>query len=74
MPLSDIKKILARIRDFSENAVISLSAFGEPLLHPDFLEAALEVINPNDENHKISLLIETDGLLVTEEISQKIYE
>ena len=72
MPLSDIKKILARIRDFSENAVISLSAFGEPLLHPDFLEAALEVINQNDENHKISLLIETDGLLVTEEISQKI--
>ena len=72
MALSDFQKILSQIKEFSEDAVISLSAFGEPLLHPDFLEIASEVINQNDDNHKISLLIETDGLLVTEELSSKI--
>ena len=36
MSLSDFKKILSQIKDFSENAVVSLSAFGEPLLNPDF--------------------------------------
>ncbi len=74
MPLSDFKKILSQIRNFSENAVISLSAFGEPLLNPEFLQFAIEVINQKDDSHKISLLIETDGLLVTEELAQKIAE
>ncbi|MBQ4378669.1 MAG: spiro-SPASM protein [Treponema sp.] len=72
MSLEDFKKILSQIKDFSENAVVSLSAFGEPLLNGEFLQFALEVINQNDENHKISLLIETDGLLVTEELASKI--
>lgn len=72
MALSDFQKIVSQIKDFSENAVISLSAFGEPLLNPEFLQFALEVINQNDQNHKISLLIETDGLLVCEELASKI--
>ena len=72
MDFADFKKILSQIADFSENAVISLSAFGEPLLHPEFLDFAAEVILQNDENHKISLLIETAGTLVTEEIASKI--
>ena len=74
MELSDFKKILGQIKSFSESAVISLSAFGEPLLNPEFLNFALEVINQNDENHKIQLLIETDGILVTEELASKIAE
>lgn len=74
MALPDFQKILSQIKDFSENAVVSLSAFGEPLLNPEFLQFALEVINQNDENHKISLLIETDGLLVCEELASKIAE
>lgn len=72
MSLPDFEKILSQIKEFSEDAVISLSAFGEPLLHPDFLEIVSLVINQNDENHKISLLIETDGLLLTESLSSKI--
>ncbi len=72
MSLNDFKNILSQIKTFSESAVISLSAFGEPLLNPEFLDFALEVINQNDEGHKISLLIETDGLLVTEELASKI--
>ena len=72
MALSDFKKILERITEFSENAVISLSAFGEPLLHPEFFDFVREILSANDENHTISLLIETDGVLVTEELSAKI--
>ena len=74
MALSDFAQILSQIKDFSENAVVSLSAFGEPLLNPEFLDFALEIIKQNDENHKIALLIETDGLLVTEEVASKIAE
>ncbi|WP_407428192.1 spiro-SPASM protein [Treponema sp.] len=72
MSLSDFKNILCQIKDFSENAVISLSAFGEPLLNPEFSEIAEEVLSQNDENHKISLLIETDGIFVTEALAEKI--
>lgn len=72
MAISDFNKILSQIKEFSEDAVISISAFGEPLLHPDFLQIVDQVINQNDQNHKISLLIETDGLLVSQEISSKI--
>ena len=74
MPFSDFKRIISQIKNFSENSVISLSAFGEPLLHPEFLNFVFEVVNQNDENHKISLLVETDGLLVSEEIALKIAE
>lgn len=74
MDFADFQKIIAQITDFSENAVISLSAFGEPLLHPEFLDFAAEVLSQNDENHHISLLIETDGLLVTDGLSAKIAE
>lgn len=72
MSFPDFQKIMSQITDFSENAAISLSAFGEPLLHPEFLDFALEVINQNDENHRLSLLIETDGLLLTEDLASKI--
>ena len=72
MSLSDFKKVISQVADFSENAVVSLSAFGEPLLNPEFIDIAGEVISKNDANHKISLLIETDGLLVSEELASKI--
>ena len=72
MALSDFKKILAGLKEFSENAVVSLSAFGEPLLNPEFFDFVSEILSSNDETHNISLLIETDGLLVSEELSSKI--
>ena len=72
MDINDFRKIVAQIRDYSENAVVSLSAFGEPLLNPSFVDFALEVVGKNDENHKISLLIESDGLLVSDEMAAKI--
>ena len=48
-----VKKIAA----FSEQAVVSLSAWGEPLLHPQFCDFAREVI----VHDGLSLLVETDG-------------
>ena len=72
MDINDFKKIIAQIRDYSENSVVSLSAFGEPLLNPSFVDFALEVLEKNDGNHRISLLIESDGLLVSDEMASKI--
>ena len=74
MSLEDFKTILNQITDFSENAVISLSAFGEPLLNPHFADIAREVLSKNNSEHKISLLIETDGLLITEELASNLLE
>lgn len=72
MPLSDFRRIMSEIAGFSESAVISLSAFGEPLLNPEFLDFALEVISMNDGSHRFPLLIETDGLLVTDALAAEI--
>jgi spiro-SPASM protein len=67
MPLDAVKKILAEAAEFSGEAVVSLSAWGEPLFHPDIehiIEAALS-------HSGLSLLIETDGSLVTEEFAER---
>ncbi|QEJ99736.1 spiro-SPASM protein [Treponema phagedenis] len=49
-----VKKIAA----FSEKAVISLSVFGEPSLHPDIVEIIQEILS----YPQLSVLIETSGL------------
>ncbi|MCR4823487.1 MAG: spiro-SPASM protein, partial [Treponema sp.] len=74
MDLADFKNLLAQIKEFSEDSTISLSAFGEPLLNPDFLSFAREVISQNSPENKIDLLIESDGLLLTEEIASNLSE
>jgi spiro-SPASM protein len=60
--------LVKKISDFSEDAVVGLSAWGEPLLHEKFLSFAEEVL----KRKKLSLLIETDGTLLTEELAEKI--
>jgi spiro-SPASM protein len=68
MSLSSFKKIVSQMADLSEQAVVALSAWGEPLLHPDFAEFVKEVLS-----HKgLSVFIETDGTLVTPELSSAI--
>ncbi len=70
MDFNSFKGLVKEIAEFSENAVIGLSCFGEPLLHSQFVDFALEVIS-----HKgLSLFIETDGLCITEKIASKISE
>ena len=68
MPLSAFKKIVSQIAGFSEKAVVSLSAFGEPLLHPDFVACVKEVLSHPD----LTVLIETDGTLVTQELAAEL--
>lgn len=68
MELSKFKALCGKIADFSEHAVISLSSWGEALNHPDFADFVEEVLS----HEGLSVLIETDGLLVTEELSSRI--
>ena len=70
MPLSKIQECLKKISDFSKEAWIAPSFFGEALLHPDFLKFAESLFSIKNLN----LLIETDGLCVSEEICQKLKE
>lgn len=62
------KNLLKKISDLSEKAVISLSSFGEPLFHPQFFDFVSEALKYDD----FSLLIETDGTLLSQDLTEKI--
>ncbi len=66
MPLSAFRELAARIADFSGDAVIALSLWGEPLLHPEFpgfIEAVLQ-------HPSLSVLVETTGIPLTPEMAE----
>lgn len=68
MSLEKFNGLVSQIADFSEDAVIGLSAFGEPLLEENISSYVESVL----KNRNLSVLIETDGTLVTEELADKI--
>ena len=68
MPFEKCSELIEQIADLSENAVISLSAFGEPLLHPDFLKIVEKILSYPG----LSVFFETDGLAVTPELCSKL--
>lgn len=68
LPLNEFKTLVKKISDYSGQAVVGLSLFGEPSLHPDFADFALEVLNYPD----LKLFIETDGLSFSEAHIKKI--
>lgn len=68
MALSDFKVLVKKIVDFSEEATVSLSLFGEPCLNQDFCDFAAEVL----KYEGLKLFIETDGLCFGEETAKKI--
>lgn len=68
MNLKDFKILVKKIDDFSKEAVVSLSLFGEPALNSDFTDFALEVL----KYPSLKLFIETDGLNFPTETAQKI--
>lgn len=70
MSFSDFKVFIEKASLFSEKAVVSLSAFGEPLLNKDFELFVRETLKYKN----LSLLIETDGTLLTEEMAKKLSE
>lgn len=66
--LSDFRKLVKKISLFSETAVVSLSAWGEAACHPDFVEMIRAVL----AEPALSVLIETDGLMISEETARNI--
>jgi spiro-SPASM protein len=65
MPLEQLKKIADEAAEFSGEAVVSLSAWGEALAHPDIC-AIIEAVLAHSG---LSLMIETDGSLVTRDFA-----
>lgn len=68
MEIGKFRKLAKKISDFSENAVVSLSLFGEPSLNPHFTDFASEVLS----YPRLSLFVETDGLSIKEDDAVKI--
>lgn len=68
MPLEKFREMVKKISLFSENAVVSLSAWGEACAHPNFVEIVKAVLSEPG----LSVLIETDGLLITEDMCREI--
>lgn len=70
MSLEKFNGLVSQIADFSEDAVIGLSAFGEPLLEKNIVAYAESVL----QNRNLSLLIETDGTHVTADLASRLAE
>lgn len=68
MPFERFSALVAAIASTSENAVVSLSLYGEPLLHPRFVDCVAEVLR----YPQLSVFIETDGTLVTESLAERL--
>ena len=64
MAFEDFKSLVMKISDFSESAVVCLSAWGEATAHPDFVRMVSFIL----EQQGLTALVETDGLNVTEEM------
>lgn len=64
MPFEKASELVEKIASFSENAVISLSAWGEPLYHPDFIKIVEKILSYKG----LSVFFETDGLCVSDEL------
>ena len=60
--------LIEQIASFSENAVISLSAFGEPLYTPDLLKIVEKILSYEG----LSVFFETDGLAINTDLCEKL--
>ena len=68
MSFENCSSLIEKIADFSEKAVISLSAWGEPLYHPDFLKIVEKILSYDG----LSVFLETNGLFVTPELCSNL--
>jgi spiro-SPASM protein len=70
MELANFASLVKDIAALSGEAVVSLSAWGEPLSHPDFASLVANVL----AEPGLSVLIETNGAPVTAELAAKCAE
>lgn len=70
MSLENYSALVKKIADFSENAVISFSLFGEAFHHPEILTFIKNTLCYSG----LSVFIETDGLFVNDEICSQLKE
>ena len=70
MSLENVKIILDKIKDFSDDAVISLSLWGEANAHPEFEE----MINLVMKYDSFTLIIETSGLGLDKQLLKGLSE
>ena len=68
MPKERLFSVISQISALSDRAVVGLSAWGEPLEHPDIIEIIEEILSYDG----LSVFIETDGLKVTEEFCSEV--
>lgn len=68
MKLEQFKPLVASMAELSGEAVVALSLWGEALAHPDFIGFVEAVL----AHPGLSALIETDGSLVTAELSKRL--
>lgn len=68
MKFDDFATLIDKISDFSNKAVIGFSLWGEPLFHKDIIKFIEKVLSYD----KMSVFIETDGILITDDFIEKI--
>lgn len=68
MKKEDFSTLISKIANFSENAVISLSLWGEAFSHPNILDFIEIVLSYNS----LSVFIETEGYEISEDFCQKL--
>lgn len=64
----EFSKLISKIADFSENAVVNLSCWGEAFLNPNLLKMIECILSYSG----LSVFLETDGTLVTEEFCNEL--
>ncbi len=70
MSLKNWKTILTKVQEYSDDAVFSISLWGEPSLHPD-IPALVEALLAHE---KFSLIIETSGIGWKKEVLDRLKE
>ena len=68
MSIEEFRTLAAKIAELSENAVVSLSFFGDPVTLPELANYVSAVL----EYSGLSVLIETDGVLLTSDIAESV--
>ena len=64
----EFSKLISKISEFSENAVINLSCWGESLQNPNLLKMIECILSYSG----LSVFLETDGTLVTEDFCNEL--